>query len=910
MAWLHAPRSAAPSAPPPMFRLACYILLTLCFCATLVLHFIASVLIGTWALVIWVHAWIQRTGDFHDRVQGLVSIYRRSWLALYKFDAYDLCWYDRRLVHELHVPRDEDEVANPWPQLGYLYLWRGLVGSCTAIVPTAFWAISVFYFVEFFNTPSTTTDSMDPVMVDSTTLTPPWVYLLHGCAYISLGIACANALIPWCIRWCVQSNVLLFPSVNYNLHYDQAAPLVEKAHRRSSRTNSATSTTLRSFLDTVNGLEPVVAVELKNGHEHAIAREVTLQCLALIDELLELFHEHVSPPAWPSTLLDWIESTLTNLRGTFTKLDDPQLTALQNRVRATLARLRTSECAPSPSATAVLHGAMPATHLVDEPYESAVSAACVPCPQQAAARHPDDSVDAECIQHDCEDSLVDLGDLNVMHDMPTRQKRPTALTQLDPDTEYHELSPTAAGGSAPAMYGDLSPRASPSIESVHGVFRSIGAAHPTDHDQVAHLDAVHFQAYAPPIVAAMSTFEFAIWAFLVHQRDDVREHAVTSALSREVLLPVRRGALVHVTLQVPDGFVLVDEPTKALDWQGDITNVQYQVRCPSSATAGQAMFQATIVVGAKVMMLRAYLFVSATRMNDDDDDVVAALSCELEPLEASFHEISFDELALHDGALVGSGHYGDAVRATYRGKEVVVKTLRWDAVDGPSADVVESFRHEAAVLNMFGHHPNIVPFVGAATDESKPLALVTEYLPYGSIADTFAKSSLSVAQKETILYDAAAGLLNVHEGGFVHRDVAARNVLIDPRGRGKLCDFGLCRRVDAAMGGSHFERGEFPLRYMAPESLQPPHAFSYQSDAYMFGVLMWETFTEQTPFASLAPREAAALVLEGHRLECNKDVAVIPLKYQRLIEGCFADDPSKRVSMVDLVHALGRFNVV
>ncbi|RHY26205.1 hypothetical protein DYB32_007806 [Aphanomyces invadans] len=776
---------------------------------------------------------MQRTGDFHDRVQGLVSIYRRSWLALYKFDAYDLCWYDRRLVHELHVPRDEDEVANPWPQLGYLYLWRGLVGSCTAIVPTAFWAISVFYFVGFFNTPSSTTDSMDP-----TTLTPPWVYLLHGCAYISLGIACANALIPWCIRWCVQSNVLLFPSVNYNLHYDQAAPLVEKAHRRSSRTNSATSTTQRSFLDTVNGLEPVVAVELKNGHEHAIAREVTLQCLALIDELLELFHEHVSPPAWPSTLLDWIESTLTNLRGTFTKLDDPQLTALQNR-----------------------------------------------------------------------DSLVDLGDLNVMHDMPTRQKRPTALTQLDPDTEYHELSPTAAGGSAPAMYGDLSPRASPSIESVHGVFRSIGAAHPTDHDQVAHLDAVHFQAYAPPIVAAMSTFEFAIWAFLVHQRDDVREHAVTSALSREVLLPVRRGALVHVTLQVPDGFVLVDEPTKALDWQGDITNVQYQVRCPSSATAGQAMFQATIVVGAKVMMLRAYLFVSATRMNDDDDDVVAALSCELEPLEASFHEISFDELALHDGALVGSGHYGDAVRATYRGKEVL-KTLRWDAVDGTSADVVESFRHEAAVLNMFGHHPNIVPFVGAATDESKPLALVTEYLPYGSIADTFAKSSLSVAQKETILYDAAAGLLNVHEGGFVHRDVAARNVLIDPRGRGKLCDFGLCRRVDAAMGGSHFERGEFPLRYMAPESLQPPHAFSYQSDAYMFGVLMWETFTEQTPFASLAPREAAALVLEGHRLECNKDVAVIPLKYQRLIEGCFADDPSKRVSMVDLVHALGRFNVV
>ncbi|KAF0714785.1 Aste57867_3691 [Aphanomyces stellatus] len=335
-------------------------------------------------------------------------------------------------------------------------------------------------------------------------------------------------------------------------------------------------------------------------------------------------------------------------------------------------------------------------------------------------------------------------------------------------------------------------------------------------------DADHFLVYAPLAVAVEMDFSFAIWAFLVHQREDMHDQApvessATRQLSREVLLSMRRGAMAHVRLDVPDGFEVLDDPVKAFSWMGDITNVN-----PTATTLESEM---------------------------------AELSCEL---EIPHHDLNFNEM-------VGRGNFGDTYRAEYNGKGVVVKTIRAQHFGDTNDEIVREFRHEAAVLNMFGHHPNIVPFVGASTDLTQPLALVTEYVPDGSLESKLGGPTqlLSLGQKESILSGAAAGVLNIHEGGFVHRDIAARNCLVH-RGGVKICDFGMCRRVHGSFGGSYLEEGGVgPLKYMAPESLVPPHSFSYGSDVYSFGVLMWETFSEARPFSDLSGVAAAARGSEG-----------------------------------------------
>ncbi|KAF0695019.1 Aste57867_14133 [Aphanomyces stellatus] len=460
-------------------------------------------------------------------------------------------------------------------------------------------------------------------------------------------------------------------------------------------------------------------------------------------------------------------------------------------------------------------------------------------------------------------------------------------------------------------YGVLSPTtrrypaAAPSSAAVRApIYRSLAAIIPMD-----DVDAVHFTAYSlPSVYRGMPSFPFSIWAFLAHQRDDMHDRAAADhdgahQVARDLLFPLRRGALAHVRLDVPDGFVVVDAPTKMLAWQGDVTAVHFQLRCTATATAAtQALVKATIVVGASVLVLRAYLFVAAHAT--PDDGAMMPLAADLEMLDVEFTEIPFESLVIQPDDLVGRGHFGDAYRATYNGTPVVVKTLRQDALGGTNTDkLVQEFRHEAAVLNMFGHHPNIVPFVGASTDPSSTLALVTEYVPDGSIQDQLAGGGAhwDMFTKGSILTDAAAGLLNMHEGGFLHRDIAARNVLVDATRRAKICDFGMCRRAASNVGGLNFSGGGVgALQYMAPESLTPPHSFSYKSDVYGFGVLLWETFAEAKPFGHLAPADAAAYVLEGGRL----NNVHVPEAYQSLLASCFQDDPAKRPTMAQVFLSL------
>lgn len=71
---------------------------------------------------------------------------------------------------------------------------------------------------------------------------------------------------------------------------------------------------------------------------------------------------------------------------------------------------------------------------------------------------------------------------------------------------------------------------------------------------------------------------------------------------------------------------------------------------------------------------------------------------------------------------------------------------------------------------------------------------------------------------------------------FIHRDVAARNVLVG-LGKCKIADFGL-----AAHGTSRTSGSVVPLRWAAPESLKS-RVWSEKSDVWSFGCLMYECVT-------------------------------------------------------------------
>lgn len=104
-----------------------------------------------------------------------------------------------------------------------------------------------------------------------------------------------------------------------------------------------------------------------------------------------------------------------------------------------------------------------------------------------------------------------------------------------------------------------------------------------------------------------------------------------------------------------------------------------------------------------------------------------------------------------------------------------------------------SLLREAAVMAQLSLHDNVCGLIGVVT-AGDPVMLVVQYAEHGSLEDFLRTRSgiaeLSVGGKLRIAEDVAKGLVYIHGEGFVHCDVAARNVLLDASFRCMVSDFG------------------------------------------------------------------------------------------------------------------------
>ncbi|RHY90539.1 hypothetical protein DYB35_003853 [Aphanomyces astaci] len=462
---------------------------------------------------------------------------------------------------------------------------------------------------------------------------------------------------------------------------------------------------------------------------------------------------------------------------------------------------------------------------------------------------------------------------------------------------YDCLSPTQP----PSSYETMSPASSPAVlDPMARPLVSRALPHPPHpSNPSSNVEDAHFAMYGPRTIRPSRPFSLHVWVFADTQRADMHELAVDTmghrSLSRETLLQnVSHGTLIQATLDVPRGFNLLHplSASQSMVWTGDLHRLAFRLQSQGhrQSDAGHVLFKVTLVVGSVVCSLRSYVLVHttddssdrrrpvSTNQTDDDDDadddMVQCLESVLEVLDDTYEEIPYCDLDMHEW--IGSGAGGDAYRARFRGQEVVVKTIRASEY-GSSGDAIQAaFQHEAAILNRFGHHPHMVPFVGACSDLSTPLSVVTSFMPLGSLESQFSSSTLD---KDLLLADVAAA--------------TCRNVLVDDNGRGILSDFGMCRRVGHA-GGAFVQHGSGPLKYMAPETLQPPYGFTAKADVYAFGVLAWETLFESKPFANLTPLQAAVRVLEGQRLPMGEELSDT---HRELLTACFQDNPTDRPTM-------------
>ncbi|XP_019513383.1 PREDICTED: focal adhesion kinase 1 isoform X11 [Hipposideros armiger] len=262
--------------------------------------------------------------------------------------------------------------------------------------------------------------------------------------------------------------------------------------------------------------------------------------------------------------------------------------------------------------------------------------------------------------------------------------------------------------------------------------------------------------------------------------------------------------------------------------------------------------------------------------------------------EARDYEIQRERIEL--GRCIGEGQFGDVHQGVYVSPEnpalaVAIKTCK----NCTSDSVREKFLQEALTMRQFDH-PHIVKLIGVITEN--PVWIIMELCTLGELRSFLQvrKYSLDLASLILYAYQLSTALAYLESKRFVHRDIAARNVLVSSNDCVKLGDFGLSRYMEDS---TYYKasKGKLPIKWMAPESINF-RRFTSASDVWMFGVCMWEILMHGVkPFQGVKNNDVIGRIENGERLPMPPNC---PPTLYSLMTKCWAYDPSRRPRFTEL----------
>uniref|UniRef100_A0A8C2DWH0 non-specific serine/threonine protein kinase n=1 Tax=Cyprinus carpio TaxID=7962 RepID=A0A8C2DWH0_CYPCA len=245
------------------------------------------------------------------------------------------------------------------------------------------------------------------------------------------------------------------------------------------------------------------------------------------------------------------------------------------------------------------------------------------------------------------------------------------------------------------------------------------------------------------------------------------------------------------------------------------------------------------------------------------------------------------------GQRIGSGSFGTVYKGKWHG-DVAVKMLN---VTAPTPQQLQAFKNEVGVLRKT-RHVNILLFMGYTT---KPqLAIVTQWCEGSSLYHHLhiIETKFEMIKLIDIARQTAQGMDYLHAKSIIHRDLKSNNTFLHEDLTVKIGDFGLAT-VKSRWSGSHqFEQLSGSILWMAPEviRLQDKNPYSFQSDVYAFGIVLYELMSGALPYSNINNRDQIIFMVGRGYLspDLSKVRSNCPKAMKRLMADCLKKKREER----------------
>ncbi|HEY3838099.1 MAG TPA: protein kinase, partial [Bryobacteraceae bacterium] len=147
------------------------------------------------------------------------------------------------------------------------------------------------------------------------------------------------------------------------------------------------------------------------------------------------------------------------------------------------------------------------------------------------------------------------------------------------------------------------------------------------------------------------------------------------------------------------------------------------------------------------------------------------------------------------------------------------------------------------------NHPHIAAVYDTG-EEGGVDYIVMELVDGESLASRLRRGRMDAKEATSIALQVAEGLEEAHEHGVIHRDLKPANIMITPKGRAKVLDFGLAKlfsQADAGLSMTEAQGVMGTAMYMSPEQALGKK-LDTRTDLWSLGAVYYESLAGRSPF--------------------------------------------------------------